>query len=170
MPGFGERRFIQWLHHCTQSSRYLSISNAEAIGRLILRHQWRDALEVLSKLAIKGNETVGPALRICESMLGLMARLRLRFSSVSNQEKWEFLEQVAVSLYPQGPDHEELWSRSGGSDADLEKNGNGRSRWHRALIQVRQGKAPRAARLLLEMAKDFPDNEQVQCLMDESSF
>lgn len=170
LPGFGERRFIQWLHHCTQSSRYLSISNAEAIGRLILRHQWRDALEVLSKLAIKGNETVGPALRICESMLGLMARLRLRFSSVSNQEKWEFLEQVAVSLYPQGPDHEELWSRSGGSDADLEKNGNGRSRWHRALIQVRQGKAPRAARLLLEMAKDFPDNEQVQCLMDESSF
>jgi hypothetical protein len=80
------------------------------------------------------------------------------------------LEDLAAELYPTGPNHDELWDRAGGRDADLQTYGSGQSRWRNAIAQIRRGKGPRLGRLIGEMRRDFPSNDQVGFLANDPEF
>ena len=83
----------------------------------------------------------------------------MNLSPLTSTEKWESFESIAAELYPSGPNDNELWERAGGRNADLRWDGNGRSRWHAALVHIRQGgRALEIEHLLDEMSKDFPMN------------
>nr|WP_272950683.1 effector-associated domain EAD1-containing protein [Sinorhizobium saheli] len=101
-------------------------------------------------------------------MIGIFTRWSLNLSAVTSDEKWTVFEELAVDLYPTGPDDNELWDRAGGKKWDLQTFGNGRSRWHDAIAQIRRGKGPRPSRLLGEMRRDFPLNDQVRYLASDS--
>ena len=100
-------------------------------------------------------------------MIGIFTRWTLGLSAVSYEDKWTVLEELAADLYSNGPDHNEIWSRAGGRDADLQSFGSGRSRWRNAIGQIRRGKGPRPSQLLDEMRKDFPQNDQVRYLASD---
>lgn len=108
-----------------------------------------------------------PALRVCHDMIGIFTRWTLDLSLVSYDDKWRVLEDLAAELYPNGPDHNEVWDRAGGRDADLQSFGSGRSRWRDAITQMRRGRGPRPARLLDEMRQDFPFNDEVRHLASD---
>jgi metacaspase-1 len=74
---------------------------------------------------------------------------------------WLKLEQVAIRLYPTGPQEQEIWSRGGCSVAALKPNLNGRASWHAALRMLRLGGDGDPARLLSAMADDFPSNPEL---------
>ena len=96
-----------------------------------------------------------PALRACYDMLDFWDRFILGVAPVSDREKWDGLQELATELYPGGPDDLELWERAGGDDADLPTRGNGRSRWRKAVRDIRNGRGPTASALLAAMMEDF---------------
>ena len=81
--------------------------------------------------------------------------------TISEWEKWEGLLELGAELYPGGPDDRGLWERAGGDDADLSTRGDGRSRWRRAVRDMRNGRGPSASTLLGAMMDDFPKNERI---------
>ena len=166
---FSESRMIRWLDIWSRERNVLSISEAEALGHLILRRNWDRAADTLFKLRSSRSD-VRPALQLCAGLLGTIDRWRMRFSSRSAQDDWECLEAVAVDLYPEGPDHEELWSRAGGRNGDLQHGGSGRSRWRHALAQIKNGKGPHVRNLLREIRRDYSSNELLRELDSDAHF
>jgi hypothetical protein len=167
LPGIDEHRFLRWLAIWAATQRSLPSGDAEVLGSLILNRRWRRTVDELVRLARMGRNDVKPALRVCHDMIGIWTRWMLELSAVSGEEKWAVLEELAADLYPTGPDHNEIWGRAGGRDADLQSFGNGRSRWRNAIGQMRRGRGPRAAQLLDEMRRDFPQNDQVRYLASD---
>jgi hypothetical protein len=170
LPSYDESRFLRWLDGCSAAPRSMIATDAEALGRLILIRHWRGAVNLLVRLARTRREEVKPALRICSEMVGIFTRWSLGLTSVSEDEKWTALEELAADLYPTGPDCNVLWDRAGGQDADLQNFGNGRVRWHDAIGQIRRGKGLQLDRLLGEMKRDFPFNDQVCYLANKTDF
>jgi hypothetical protein len=167
---FAESRLLRWLDVWPQGRELLSTSDAEALGQMIMRRYSQRAAEKLAQLMFSGRNDVRPALRICSEKLGVVARWRLKLSSHSEQDNWECLEELAAELYPKGPDHDELWSRAGGLDADLQHGGSGRSRWRNAIAQIRRGKEPRVSILLKEMRIDYPGNGLLRDIVNDADF
>ena len=170
LPNYDESRFLRWLRGWSSTQRPMTPLDADALGRLILGRDWRLAVDQLVHLARMGRADVKPALRICHDMIGIFTRWSLGLSSVSKDEKWIVLEDLAADLYPNGPDYNELWDRAGGRDADLQSYGSGRSRWRDAIAQMRRGNGPRPAHLLDEMKRDFPSNDDVRYLASDPEF
>ncbi|MFZ2107006.1 MAG: effector-associated domain EAD1-containing protein [Roseiarcus sp.] len=163
IQGFDETRFIDWLRLIIAKSTQLSISTAEAIGRLLLTKRWQRAVNELISAHHKRPD-LKPALSICSSMTDFWTKWRLNLSTPTADEKWDSLVKVAAELYSSGPDHNELWARSGGKNWDLPRHGNGRSRWKAVLEQVRRGRDPSPSRLLGEMLRDYAGNEELAIL------
>lgn len=164
LPTFDEARFVRWLENWAAARRPLPSTDAEVLGRVILDRRWRRAVDELLHLARMGRNEVKPALRVCHDMIGIFTRWTLGLSPVSYEDKWTVLEDLVADLYPTGPDHNEVWNRAGGRNADLQTFGSGQSRWRDAVAQIRRGKGPRPARLLDEIKRDFPLNDQVRYL------
>lgn len=166
---FEEARFRRWIETATQRTRPLPFTDAEAIGRLVEERRWYGVVDDLLRMLRSGRDDVRPALRACVSLVGFLDRWLLGLTQVTSTEKWDSLLELAADLYPNGPDQEGLWERSGGRDADL-WGGNGRSRWREALGQVRRGKGPRVEKLLREMQWDYGTNAGLRFLSEDREF
>lgn len=171
LPSFPEQRFLTWLQGFLACVRAVPSGEAEVLGRLVLERRWGRIVNELTHHLRRKREDVRPALRISISMLSLVTRWVLGLSSLTSNEKWESFEELAADLYPMGPDHDGLWDRAGGRDADLPRNGNGRSRWHETLNKMRRGGGRvRADQLLREMQSDYPMNQQLGLLANDAEF
>jgi hypothetical protein len=163
-----EARFLDLLPMLTSTA--LTPSEADVLGKLLRARQWSQAARGLATLLGQGREDIRPALRACHDLLSLWTRFTLGVPSLSAEEKWHALEQVVTDLYPSGPDHDDLWRRAGGSNADLQHTGNGRSRWSDALRKVRAGYGLRVSNLVREMKTDFPLNDDLQSIGADPEF
>jgi len=167
LPGMGEPRFLRWLGTWAATARSISSNDAEALGRLVFERRWRRVIDELVKLVRMGRGDVKQALRVCHDMIDIFTRWSLGLSAVSYEDKWIVLEDLASFLYPSGPDHNEIWARAGGRDADLRSFGSGRSRWRDAIGQMRRGRVPRPDQLLDQMGQDFPNNDKIRYLASD---
>lgn len=80
---------------------------------------------------------------------------------------WPKLEKIMVQLYPTGPSHDEIWSRSGGDVAALSAAGNGRAAWHAALRILANGGGGAGiiwSKLLATALEDYPGNSELIAL------
>jgi Effector-associated domain 1 len=89
---------------------------------------------------------------------------------MSADEKWQALAELAADLYQSGPDHDDLWRRAGGRNADLQHQGDGRARWTDALYKMRHGYGLRISELLSQMRKDYPLNDNLRYLSHDPEF
>lgn len=166
---FDESRFRRWVETAMQRTPLLPATDAEAIGRLVEERRWYSVVDDLLRNLRWGRDDVRPALRACVSLVGFLDRWFLGLTQVTSTEKWDSLLELAADLYPNGPDQEGLWERSGGRDADL-WGGNGRSRWREALGQVRRGNGPKVEKLLREMQSDYATNAGLRFLSEDREF
>jgi hypothetical protein len=164
-----EARFAAWFSRASGVVRFVP-DEAEAIGRLILSRRWQGTANETFVNYQRGRIDLKPALRICYEMFDFWTRFSSDLSPVSQAEKWEALENLAVDLYPEGPDQEAIWDRAGGKNSDLWQKGSGRVRWHEALRQMRNGRGPRPSKLLNEMRKGYPQNDKLRYLADDPTF
>ncbi len=163
LSSFGEEYFITWLSNTLRNIRALSTNQAETLGVLVADRDWKLAAKFLATERDHYRNDLFPALRKCGHLLDFYLRWMLNLSTPSEAEKWEALERVACELYPDGPETNELWSRAGGKNYQLEKGTlNGIARWHSALSSVRRGSGPKARELLAKMCLDFPNNEHLR--------
>lgn len=170
LPNLSESRCLRWLDEPTLLRQSLIFTDAQALGHLILRRSWQGVADRLVQLARQGRTDVKPALSECPNMISLLWRLLLGLSQISATEKWRVLEELAVSLYPTGPDQAALWDRAGGQDADLKSFGSGRTRWRDAIDELRRGRGPSVRTLLEEMRQEYPANDQLQALLASELF
>lgn len=170
LPNFNDSRCLRWLDDHALLRQLLVLADAQALGRLVLSRRWQRVADRLVQLARQGHTDIRPALSECQSMVGLLWRLLLDVSPVSAAEKWTVLEELAVNLYPNGPDDAGLWDRAGGQDADLKSFVSGRTRWRDAIGQLRRGRGPHVSRLLEEMRMDYPSNDHLRALLASRMF
>ena len=167
---YNQQRFLRLLRKSTSRTRSMAIPVAESLGRLVLERRWEEVAADLVGQYRARRWDLKPALRACCDMLGFWDRFSLGAVPVSDHEKWEGLRELATQLYPGGPDELELWERAGGDGADLAPMGDGRTRWRRAVRNIRHGRGPTASALLSAMMEDFPNNERIPHLAGDRTF
>jgi adenosylhomocysteine nucleosidase len=86
---------------------------------------------------------------------------------------WTKLEELAVSLYPTGPEERSIWERAGGDVSILTNADNRREMWRSALRELKKGgggKSLTPRSLIEEMAKDYPNNQEIQEMKRVATF
>ena len=170
LNGYDQQQFLRLLSKSTSRTTVLTVLDSEAIGRLVLERRWEEVAADLVRHFKSGRPDLKPALRACCDMLDGWERFLFGLAPISKSEKWERFHELAVELYPGGPDEDEVWERAGGDDADLSTTGNGRTRWRRAVRDIRKGKGPTPSALLAAMMSDFPNSERVRYLAEDRVF
>ena len=177
LPSLGEGLFHQWVAEIASRVRWLETDSARSLGQIVVARMWRRTAELISNEVMQSRRhDLLPALRECHGLLGFVTRMKLAFSGILDaprpDELWSFYEQIATELYEKGPEQNSLWSRAGGSYADLPSTGTGRSRWADAVRLLRRGGGGSitARRLLEAMRDDYSKNESVRILLGEKLF
>jgi hypothetical protein len=173
LPQLGEPAFLEWLNSLLRRMSALPVDAAESIGRLISNRNWAIAARMLAdSMFYYGRSDLRPALEICSSLIGLWYRFLLGLGNEPPMAtRWRLLEEVAIELYPSGPDENELWDRAGGKRGSLPKRGTGGQIW-RAIVQgAERGRSDfDIAKLLKAMSEDFSDNAVLQKMRRDSLF
>ena len=163
-----DREVYDFLMDLSQSALRLSEAAAKALGAIIKANEWREAARDAKDL-LNVRTDLKPLYRECYRLLGPIEMLWISYKiglppPLTKDEAWDAFETEAVTLYPSGPWHDELWSRSGGDPGDLSNEGTGRASWHRSIRGLRNGMAPGAEAVLHEMAAQHPYNDTLRQL------
>lgn len=162
LPSFREDTFMGFLNHLLRVNRSLPHADSIQLGVLVAARRWDRAIHYLCDCLAGGRYDLTPALQQCANFLSFFQRWRLGISKPSIEDKWQAFEEVACEFYPIGPDHDQLWSRAGGKNADLlGQSHNGRTRWHSALKSLRYGGRPPVRDLLRVMCNDFSGSDKL---------
>lgn len=161
---------VSLLDSLAGSGTRLAPGPAAAVGALIRERFWRSAASRAASLARTRDEF----LAVCKECLNVMSfwdsfPLSLRMGKaleIRPDEAWQMFEETLAKMYPAGPTDQEVWSRSGGHNEDLNLDGTGVAQWHRCLKQVRSGNGPRPSQLLATALRDFGDNPVLQFLRE----
>lgn len=142
--------------------------DAEKFGAMILSNSWKDIAGNLFGIRDKRSD-LAPALKECSGLLGFGERLILAASGygsklVSQTEFWGVLLSKGTDLYPDGPNQNGLWERSGGRRSDLHSNGSGKQIWNNAIGHIKSGGSPRPEDLLNKMIEDFSYDDSLKQL------
>jgi|SRR5450830_1149104 len=167
-----DREVYEFLMDLSQSALRLNEAAAKALGELIKVNEWRDAVRDAKNL-LNVRMDLNPLYRECYRLLGPIDMLWVSYKiglppPLTKDEAWCAFETEAVALYPSGPWHDELWSRSGGDPGDLSNEGSGRASWHRCIRGLRNGMVPGAKAVLQEMAAQYPYNDALRQLQRQS--
>ena len=170
LPNVPEDRFVIWLEQVLGRHNVLPGATIEHLGRMLIARNWSKALDVLVREFRNGRSDLLPALRICSSLLSILDRYLFRITPLNKADKQDLFMNIAVKLYPDGPDQDELWERAGGRNSDLDKQGTGSAKWTAALRKMFNGQDPEPDKLLNVMLEDFPRNDQLSFLADDREF
>jgi len=163
-----DRDAYQFLMDLGHSALRLNEAAAKALGQIINARQWCDAAADAKDL-LNTRSDLNPLYRECYRLLGIVDMLWVSYKiglppPLTEDEAWDAFEAEAVALYPSGPWHDELWSRSGGDRGDLSNEGAGRAIWHRCIRGLRNGLAPGAEAVLRAMANQYRNNDTLRQL------
>jgi hypothetical protein len=132
---------------------------AKTIGTMTLSNKWQKVANNLFNLRGQRQDLL-PALNECTGLLGFWDRLYLATSGysstlISQSEFWDVMFNKCVALYPDGPNQNGLWERSGGERSDLHANGSGKHIWQHAITHIKKGGLPHPIDLLNKMTEDY---------------
>ena len=93
----------------------------------------------------------------------------LQTPKLDSEQFWRELEDLAVQLYPKGPEDTSIWQRAGGDISLLKFSDSPRGIWHTALRSLRLGGggALTTKSLLEAMKADYSASGKVKILLEE---
>lgn len=169
LPSFREDAFMGFLNHLLRVNRSLQYADSVQLGVIVSARRWAQAIQHLCDRLAGGRFDLTPALEQCVNFLSIFQRWKLGISKPIVDDKWRAFEEVACEFYPSGPDHDQLWSRAGGKNADLPGLAqNGRTRWHSALKSLRHGGRPAVRDLLRVMCNDFSGSDKLNLFASDT--
>lgn len=169
-PSFSEQQFERLLTRRLSTVHHLPKSESQVLGLWVKQRAWRTIANWMLGRSLHGRSDLRPALTQCAELFPWWTRFRYEISSASSDDKWAALQEIAAKLYPSGPDHNELWERSGGKNQELEYWRDGNGRWTAALNRVRRGNEVDVARLISEMRREYSGNEELRFLSEDREF
>lgn len=170
LGGLDNARFRRWISTAVSAVRPITPADADLLGRALASRGRRDIVNDLISIYRTGRSDLAPVLRHCLELIGRVDRWSLGLSPVSAIEKWDALTELAAELFPNGPNQDALWERSGGRDANLRHNGTGKERWRGAISGIQSGRQPRVSKLIQEMQVDFPENSNLRLMANDPLF
>lgn len=170
LGGLEHARFRQWVSTAVRMVRPLTPSDADLLGRALVLRGRSDIVDDLISIYRADRSDIAPVLRHCMDLMGFFDRWFLGLSPISTVQKWDVLAELAAKLFPNGPDQDALWERSGGRDADLHHHGTGQERWRSAIRDIQNGRPPRASKLIQQMRADFPKNPNLALMANDPLF
>ncbi|MEH6396126.1 GAP1-N1 domain-containing protein [Pseudoalteromonas sp.] len=153
-------------YHARQLIQDNQFSPAEAkeFGRIVATTgHWKTVVDELYNKRSHRNDLL-PALLQCSHLLGFWQRMALASSGLKpdaiSAEEWmdEFFE-IAIKLFPSGPDQNGLWVSAGGDQSQLITAGTGRDKWSHAVQIMRNNGNPTRKKLLSKMRDIYSSNE-----------
>lgn len=139
------------------------------LGSIILSKQFGlSARSVFEK--VKDNESFKTTLAICKSLVSLgfweqLAYGNLLGQNISSNLLYDGLQELVISLYPQGPEDKDVWKKAGGDVSKLHNSKTREENWRHAISLLKSGgggKYISAKSLVDEMLSDFPNNSQLK--------
>lgn len=100
------------------------------------------------------------AAAFCFEMINQIETESAKMSDTSSLEFRKKLVDELVTLYPQGPEHDDIWKRSGGDVSILTNSASRRSQWYNAIEKLYLGgggKNISPTTLLNEIKDDYPN-------------
>lgn len=171
IPGWSERDLLDWLRVAQPQLSQLSDGDAARLGRLVAERRWRAAAsEIFSRRKMGALRGAVPAV---VPLLGILQQWLASFEGMNREavhhpDWYDALLELAVTLYPSGPDQNRVWERAGGDPSRIE-GWSGRDRWRSAITLLRSGGAGRKVsprRLTWEMVSDYMTNPDLKALHD----
>lgn len=158
-------RFLSGLR---ASDLRLAEASSTALGQAFVANDWGDAARS-AVFWLNVRQDLRPMYRECISLVSIFDRLWVSWelgmlSPLTVDQAWEAFATEAAHLYPTGPWHDAIWSRSGGDEEDLIYQGTGKATWHRCIQNLRSGIAPGADAVLKRMIEDLPHNNTLKQL------
>lgn len=139
----------------------IDILDSEKLGILIEKKGWHNiAGKVLDKA--KYNNSYRPALSKCSSLISKWNKFlysNLFNEKISTQDYYKLLYELAVALYEQGPEENDIWKRAGGNISILSNKNSRQEQWFSAIEKLRIGGGGEDItpyKLLKEIKKDYP--------------
>jgi hypothetical protein len=152
----------------------LGSSDAQALGQLIQRNNWKKAAQTLLNRA-RTEPSFGASITHCLDQLGWLDRLELRYSNPkilttkakrhASDDWWAALWQEASNLYPVGPGQDHLWETIGRKNYELSLSRNGGEQWRQALTILRDRREySQTTKLLTLMLEHHSWNKNLRLL------
>lgn len=167
-------QFKELLDAALISAQSVNGFDAVLAGRFIMERGWQNCAKQLAwYLDARNRRDLAPAVRECQSLLGLFDSFRLKWTGkvdgihITEDDWWGALNEIAVEIYPFGPDQDHLWGRAGGDLATVNRHQSGRAGWGEALQALRRGGGGediKPRKLLKEMRRDYPNNPKLHLL------
>lgn len=159
---------FQFLSGLKASDLRLAEASSKALGQAFVANAWSDAASRAVSW-LNARPDLRPMYRECISLVSIFDRLWVSWelgisSPLTVDQAWEAFATEAAHLYPTGPWHDAIWSRSGGDEEDLIYQGTGKATWHRCIQDLRNGMAPGADAVLKRMIEDLPHNNTLKQL------
>ncbi|MCV2354564.1 effector-associated domain EAD1-containing protein [Paucibacter sp. B2R-40] len=149
----------------------LAEASSKALGQAFVVNDWGDAARG-AVYWMNARQDLRPMYRECISLVSIFDRLWVSWelgmsSPLTVDQAWEAFATEAAHLYPTGPWHDAIWSRSGGDEGDLVYQGTGKATWHRCIQDLRNGMAPGADAVLKRMIEELPHNNTLKQLQQQ---
>lgn len=146
----------------------LAEESSKALGQAFVANDWGNAARS-AVFWLNARPDLRPMYRECISLVSIFDRLWVSWelgipSPLTVDQAWEAFATEAAHLYPTGPWHDAIWSRSGGDEEELMYQGTGKAAWHRCIQDLRNGMAPGAEAVLKRMIEDLPHNNTLKQL------
>lgn len=171
IPGWQEYDLLRWLGASRASLSRLNAASADKLGQLVARKGWSAAA---SEIYNQRNSipSLSPAIPAIFHLLGMLQKWVASFEGLNRgahpaPDWYDVLLELAIKVYPNGPEQDRIWERAGGDSSRLEGS-QGRDRWRSAVRLLRAGGADRNVpkRLAWEMSSDFLNNAELRTLHD----
>ncbi len=157
-------------------SRYpqpINAAQATRLGNLVHHKNFRNTANVIYDKSNKHN-TWRSALVNCYNLLGLFKKIKLIHSgiltgmNITEDQWWQAVEEVILSLYTNPQSSVTIWTRSGGKEADLRMNGTTSDLWNDALRRLRRENKKEISinNLLTEINRQYPENDNFKILFE----
>ena len=112
------------------------------------------------------------ALNRCQSLLQLTFWEKFRFghllsTSLSTDDIYNALQEIAIHSYPHGPEDNNIWGRAGGDLSKLNHHNSREENWQVAMYLLRKGgggKNISPKSLIKAMQEDYPANQELNDL------
>lgn len=162
---------FQFLKCLKTTDLRLAEASSKALGQAFVVNNWVDAARG-AVYWLNARQDLRPMYRECISLISIFDRLWVSWelgmsSPLTVDQAWEAFATEASHLYPTGPWHDAIWSRSGGNEEDLVYQGTGKATWHRCIQDLRNGTAPGVDAVLKKMIEDLPHNNTLKQLQQQ---